>query len=96
MMTLIILNLLAGLVLGQRFKVLVLVPAIVLALLVAIGAGIARGDGVWSTALMAGAVGMALQIGYLAGLFIGHIPALGRARRTASSLPGSAPPRGAH
>jgi hypothetical protein len=97
MMTLILFSLLAGLVLGQRFKVLVLVPAIMLALLAGVGSGVARADGIWWTALTAVAAGTALQIGYLIGLVIRHIPVIGRAGRTATSLSGSAPARrGAH
>jgi hypothetical protein len=94
MMTLTILSLLAGLILGQRFKVLVLVPAIPLALLLAVGTGITRADGFWWTALMAVAGCTALQIGYLLGLAIRPLPVIGRAGRT--SLSGSAPARGAH
>jgi hypothetical protein len=57
----------------------------------------ARADGIWWTALMAAAAGTALQIGYLIGLVIRHIPVVGRAGRTATSLSGSAPARrGAH
>jgi hypothetical protein len=93
MMTLILFSLLAGLVLGQRFRVLVLVPAIMLALLAGVGSGVARADGIWWTALMAFAAGAALQIGYLIGLVIRDIPVIGLAGRTATSLPGSAPAR---
>jgi hypothetical protein len=93
LMTLTILSLLAGLVLGQRFRVLVLLPAIALALLVAVGDGMARADGIWWTALMAAAAVTALQIGYLIGLGIRHIPVLGQTDRRATSLSGSAPAR---
>jgi hypothetical protein len=97
MMTVILFSLLAGLLLGQRFRVLVLVPAMTLALLAAVGSGVARADGLWWTALMAVAAGAALQIGYLTGLVIRNIPVIGRAGRTATSPSGSAPARrGAH
>jgi hypothetical protein len=94
-MALIILSLLAGLVLGQWFRVMVLVPAVALALLV--GIGMAHADGTWWTALMAAAAAAAVQIGYLIGLVIRHIPVIRHADRTAPSLSGSASARrGAH
>jgi hypothetical protein len=58
---------LTGGVLGLRFKVLVLVPAIGLALVVTVFVGIARGDGDWAILGTAAAVATVLQIGYLAG-----------------------------
>ena len=90
MMILILFSLLAGLVLGQRFRILVLVPALMLALLAGVGSGVARADGIWWTALMAVAAATALQIGYLIGLVIRDIPVIGRASRTAASPSGSA------
>ena len=46
MMTLAIISLMVGMVLGQRFKVLVLMPTIAIALVLANGAGGARTDSV--------------------------------------------------
>jgi hypothetical protein len=95
-MTLTIFSLLAGLVLGQRFRVLVLLPAIALVLGVA-GVGMAHADGIWWTALTAAAAVTALQIGYLIGLVVWQIPVIGRVGRAATPLSGSAPARrGAH
>ena len=54
-------------VLGQRFKVLILLPAIGLAIIAATGAGIAHGDHLGSIVLSVIAVTVALQIGYLIG-----------------------------
>jgi hypothetical protein len=81
-----LINLLAGMVLGQRFKVLALVPAIAVSLLVAIGAGIAHSRGPGPTILLAALAVASLQIGYLAGLGIRYALASARASglRTAS------------
>jgi hypothetical protein len=67
MTPLIILSTLTGAILGMRFKIFILVPAIVLLAAFALGIGIARGDGLESF-LLALALGItALQIGYLGG-----------------------------
>jgi hypothetical protein len=58
---------LAGAVLGMRYKVLALVPAIGLAVLVVLILGIGRGDGGWTILGAAVAAATALQVGYLAG-----------------------------
>jgi hypothetical protein len=62
-----IVALLIGIMLGQRFRVLILLPAISFALIVAIGASVVRADNGWSIVLTAVAVTIALQIGYLIG-----------------------------
>jgi hypothetical protein len=91
MMTLTMVSLLVGMVLGQRFKVLVLMPTIAMALVLAIGAGVARADAVWWIVLMAAATATSLQIGYLIGIGIRHILVATRASRSpATSLTGSA------
>jgi len=68
--SLVVISLVAGIALGQWFKILILVPAVGLALGGTIAAGIARADNVWSIALMAIAVVAALQIGYLIGIWL--------------------------
>jgi hypothetical protein len=94
MMTLAMISLLAGMVLGQRFKVLILVPALALALVLAIGSGIARADTIWSIILMGATAGTSLQIGYLAGVGIRHALVAARASRSrATSRTSSAPAR---
>ena len=65
---LVVISLVAGIALGQWFKILILVPVMSLALVGTIAAGIARADNVWSIALVSVAVGTALQIGYLIGI----------------------------
>jgi hypothetical protein len=65
MMALFFISFLAGAVLGQRFKVFILLPAISLAVICTITAGIAGAQDVWSIAMAAVCVTTALQIGYL-------------------------------
>ena len=59
-----------GIVLGLRYKVFVLVPAVSLAIMFAVMSGIARGDRVWSILLAMAILGTAVQFGYLAGIMI--------------------------
>jgi hypothetical protein len=65
-----VISVVAGVVLGLRYKVLILVPAVMFAMMFAVIVGIARADGVLSVALMTVALGVAVQIGYLAGIFL--------------------------
>jgi hypothetical protein len=59
---------LLGCVLGLRFKVLVLVPAVTLAMLGATVVGIAHGDPIGSVVLTMVLIGTTLQLGYLVGV----------------------------
>jgi hypothetical protein len=81
-----LISLLAGMVLGQRFKVLAVVPAMAAWLLVAIGFGIAFSEGFGRTVLLAALSVASLQIGYLAGVAIRYSLAATRTSglRTAS------------
>jgi predicted Na+-dependent transporter len=76
-----LISLLIGMVLGQRFKVLALVPAMAVVVLIAVGAGVARGAGVWPTILMVVVAMATVQIGYLAGIAIRSLLAAGRASK---------------
>jgi hypothetical protein len=68
MFILILLVFLTGAVLGLRFKVLVLVPAMGLAILAVIATGVARGHS-FPAILIAGVLALiCVQIGYLGGL----------------------------
>jgi hypothetical protein len=69
-MTFGLISLLAGMVLGQRFKVLAVVPAMAASSVVAIGFGIAHSEGPGGTVLLAALAVASLQIGYLAGIAI--------------------------
>lgn len=65
-----ILALLVGIPLGLRFKVLILAPASLAALLFVICAAILRADTPWNIGLSAAATIACLQVGYVAGLVI--------------------------
>jgi hypothetical protein len=62
-----IIAIVAGAVLGTRYNVLILVPAVMFAMLFAVIVGVARADGFWSVTLMTVLLGAAVQVGYLAG-----------------------------
>jgi len=72
MMTTSIISFLFGAALGQRFKVLALVPAMAVTLILLFGAGITHAQPVWSIILMAVTAVMCLQFGYFAGIAIRH------------------------
>ena len=59
-----------GAVLGLRYKVVVLVPAVMFSMIFAVIVGVARADGLGPIVLMAVALPVAVQIGYLAGVAI--------------------------
>jgi hypothetical protein len=84
-----LIGLLAGMVLGQRFKVLALVPAIVVSLPMAIGVGVARYGELGPTLLLAALAIAGLQVGYLLGIGIRYSLAAARISglRTASLHP---------
>ena len=72
-MLLLVVSFLVGAMLGQGFKVFVLVPSFALALVLAIGTGLAYVDTVLSTVLMAATVATGMQLGYLFGTGIHFI-----------------------
>jgi hypothetical protein len=59
-----------GIVLGLRYNILVLVPAVLFATILAIIIGIGRADSFWSIVLTTVALVVAVQVGYLAGIAI--------------------------
>src|SRR5579871_5306891 len=63
---------LLGAVLGLRFNVLVLIPAMVIGMVLAIGAGTTHPQAVWGIIKMAAAAAICLQCGYFAGIFVRH------------------------
>jgi hypothetical protein len=65
-----IISMLAGIALGLRYKVFVLVPAVGLTIMFAAMGGIAYGDHLWSILLAMTILGTAVQFGYLAGIMI--------------------------
>jgi hypothetical protein len=58
---------LTGIMLGRRYKVLVLVPVIMLSMMLAITIEISRAETLWSTILTTIAAVTAVQLGYLVG-----------------------------
>ena len=73
-------SLLVGALLGQRFKVMVLMPATPIVLILAVGTGVAHAQTAWSIVLMAAAAAISMQIGYLVGIGIHHILAAALSR----------------
>ena len=67
MIIFLIIGTIAGIMLGVSFKVLVLVPAILLATAVITVTGIASDDEAWTIALTVFGTAASLQIGYFAG-----------------------------
>jgi len=65
-----IVGVLAGIGLGLRYKVLILVPAVTLTMIFAMIVAIARGDHFWSIILVTAIPGTAVQLGYLVGIAI--------------------------
>jgi hypothetical protein len=65
-----VISVLAGIALGLRYRVVILVPAIILVAIFAMVVGIARGDDFWSLTLAMVAAGTAVQLGYLVGITI--------------------------
>lgn len=94
MMILALLCLLAGMVVAQRFKVLILVPTISVALAFTIGTGIARAESLWTLLAAMAIVTACVQVGYLLGAAVYHLFLLARASRLHSrTLPNALRPR---
>jgi hypothetical protein len=62
-----IIDVLAGIALGLRYKVVVLIRAVVVVMLFAMIVGIARGDRFLSIVLAMAIAGAVIQVGYLVG-----------------------------
>jgi hypothetical protein len=84
MMTLSMISLLVGAVLGQRFKIIVLIPAFAIVLVLAVGTGVAQAQTAWSIVLTAAAAATCLQIGYLVGIGVHHVLAAALSKRSSS------------
>lgn len=94
----VLISLLIGIVIGRRYSVLILAPAFMLTLVLAIGTGLARTDAAWSIGSTALVVIVGLQIGYLLGSGMLRVQAIIQASRPGSeSFANSQPPhRPAH
>src|SRR5258708_38600488 len=77
---------LAGAALGLRFKVMILVPALILTALFAAIVGLKRGDQFWSIAAAMILLGTAIQVGYLAGILFRAKIAWVRAQRIRATI----------
>jgi hypothetical protein len=67
-----IVSLSVGALLAQRFKVIVLVPATLTVLAIAIGAGVAQTSSAWLIVGMIAAASVSIQVGYFVGMLIQH------------------------
>jgi hypothetical protein len=65
-----IISALAGIALGLRYKVLILVPAVIFAMIFAVIVGVAHADRFWSVVLTMAILATAVQFGYLAGVVL--------------------------
>jgi hypothetical protein len=92
-MIILILCLLVGMVLGQRFKVLVLLPASSLVMAITIAGEMAHANTFWLLCLTAVAAAASLQIGYLLGLGIRYVLVGIPAKPLGASLTGTTPTR---
>jgi hypothetical protein len=78
------LSFLFGTLLGQRFKVVVLVPAMAPVLILSITAGITQPNAAWEIIKIATSMAVFLQCGYLAGIAIRYFLAAAPARGSSS------------
>ena len=87
MMTLSMISFLVGAVLGQRFKIVVLIPAFAIVLVFVIGTGVVLTQAAWWIVLMAAAAVTCLQIGYFVGIGVHHVLAAALSRRPSPLTP---------
>jgi hypothetical protein len=87
MMTLSIISFLVGAALAQRFKVMILMPAIVIFLGISFASGVANAQTAWWIALMAAAAAICLQIGYFVGMGVRQVLAAALSRRSPLTSP---------
>jgi hypothetical protein len=91
MILLAIVGLAAGALLAQRFKIIVLVPATLVVVLLATGAGLAQTQGVWLILSIIAVASVSIQIGYFVGILIHYgLGALLASRSSSFSNPTSA------
>jgi hypothetical protein len=81
MLTPALVSLLIGLMLAQRFKVLSLIPVILLTVLFALTAAFAGANATWTSTLTAAVAIAGLQVGYLLGIGLRHLTLIARAHR---------------
>ena len=81
MSTVILLAFLLGAVLGMRFKVFILIPAIGLIFIAILAGAVARGNGMAGTLIAAVLASSSVQIGYVLGIIARYSVAFARAER---------------
>jgi hypothetical protein len=87
MLTIAIITLLTGVPLGMRFKVLVLVPTVALAMVAVFAGGVAPHEEAGSIALAILIATVGLQVGYLGGLCANQALMVIRAARVRRAVP---------
>jgi membrane protein DedA with SNARE-associated domain len=92
MMMLAVVSFLVGAVLGQRFKVLVLIPATAIMLVLAAATGVTQAQTAWSIVLMAAAAATSMQIGYLIGIAIHALAVLWSGKSSSLTSPTASTP----
>ena len=86
MVSLSMISFLFGAALGQLFKVVVLVPAMVIVILLSLEAGVTHAQNARWIVLMAFSASACLQLGYFAGLGIRDFLAAARTRRASCGV----------
>lgn len=86
----ILISLLTGMLVAQQFKVLILLPIMLLSAVFTIGVGFARAERPWVIPTAAVLAIVSVQIGYLLGLAAHHLMVLARANRIHSGSPPNA------
>jgi hypothetical protein len=82
LITLSMISLVVGAALGQRFKVLVLLPAIAIVLILPVASGVTHTQTAWSIVLMVATAATSMQIGYFVRIGIGTNAASSRRRNS--------------
>ena len=72
MITISMISFLFGAALGQRFNVVVLMPAMAIVLVLSVGAEVTHAQSAWWIVLIAASAATCLQFGYFAGIGIRH------------------------
>ena len=67
-----IVSLSVGALLAQRFRIIVLVPATLAVVVIAIGAGVAQANSAWLIVGVTAAASVSIQVGYFVGMLIQH------------------------
>ena len=91
MLTPALVSLLIGLVLAQRFKVLSLIPVILLTLVFAFAADLSGAKAAWTSALTAAITIASLQVGYVLGIAFRQVDRKSTRLNSSHSLPSRMP-----